>query len=38
MVKETALHFYSYDDIQKLEKFMKGKPVAEQEIAKQLAS
>ena len=28
--------FYSYDDIQKLEKFMKGKPVAEQEIAKQL--
>lgn len=28
--------FYSYDDIQKLEKFMKGKPVAEQEISKQL--
>lgn len=28
--------FYSYDDIQKLEKFMKGKPVAEQEIAQQL--
>ena len=28
--------FYSYDDIQKLEKFVKGKPVAEQEIAKQL--
>ena len=28
--------FYSYDDIQKLEKFMKGKPVAEQEIGKQL--
>lgn len=31
-----CLTFYSYDDIQKLEKFMKGKPVAEQEIAKQL--
>src|SRR3954462_5360966 len=28
--------FYSYDDIAKLEKFMKGKPVAEQEIGKQL--
>ena len=28
--------FYSYDDIQKLEKFMKGKPVAEQEIGRQL--
>jgi len=28
--------FYSYDDIQKLEKFAKGKPVAEQEISKQL--
>ena len=28
--------FYSYDDIQKLEKFMKDKPVAEQEIAKEL--
>ena len=28
--------FYSYDDIQKLEKFMQGKPVAEQEIGKQL--
>ena len=28
--------FYSYDDILKLEKFMKGKPVAEQEIGKQL--
>ncbi|HTL82891.1 MAG TPA: DNA helicase RecQ [Bacteroidia bacterium] len=31
-----CLVFYSYDDIQKLEKFMKGKPVAEQEIGKQL--
>jgi ATP-dependent DNA helicase RecQ len=32
----NCLVFYSYDDIVKLEKFMKGKPVAEQEIAKQL--
>src|SRR4030095_7302936 len=32
----NCLAFYSYDDIQKLEKFMKGKPVAEQEIGKQL--
>ena len=32
----NCLVFYSYDDILKLEKFMKGKPVAEQEIAKQL--
>ncbi|HLW06933.1 MAG TPA: RQC domain-containing protein, partial [Marinilabiliaceae bacterium] len=28
--------FYSYKDIQKLEKFMQGKPLAEQEIGKQL--
>lgn len=28
--------FYSYDDIQKLEKFMQNKPVNEQEIGKQL--
>ena len=28
----NCVAFYSYDDIQKLEKFMKGKPVAEQEI------
>lgn len=28
--------FYSYKDIEKLEKFMKGKPVAEQEIGKQM--
>jgi len=28
--------FYSYEDIVKLEKFMKGKPVSEQEIGKQL--
>ena len=32
----NCITFYSYDDIQKLEKFVKGKPVAEQEIAKQL--
>jgi ATP-dependent DNA helicase RecQ len=31
-----CLTFYSYDDIQKLEKFLKGKPVAEQEIGRQL--
>jgi ATP-dependent DNA helicase RecQ len=28
--------FYSFKDIEKLEKFMKGKPVAEQEVGKQL--
>ena len=32
----NCLTFYNYDDVQKLEKFMKGKPVAEQEIAQQL--
>jgi len=32
----NCIAFYSYSDIQKLEKFMKGKPVAEQEIAQQL--
>jgi len=32
----NCIAFYSYEDIVKLEKFMKGKPVAEQEIAKQL--
>lgn len=31
-----CISFYSYADIQKLEKFMKGKPVAEQEIGRQL--
>ncbi|MFN9596951.1 MAG: DNA helicase RecQ [Bacteroidota bacterium] len=31
-----CISFYSYKDIEKLEKFMKGKPVAEQEIGKQL--
>jgi len=34
--KGHCLTFYSYKDIQKLEKFMQGKPVAEQEIGKQL--
>ena len=32
----NCVTFYSYDDIVKLEKFMKGKPVAEQEIGQQL--
>lgn len=32
----NCIVFYRYDDIIKLEKFMKGKPVAEQEIAKEL--
>jgi len=32
----NCIAFYSYDDIQKLEKFLKGKPVAEQEIGVQL--
>jgi len=31
-----CLTFYSYKDLQKLEKFMQGKPIAEQEIGKQL--
>jgi ATP-dependent DNA helicase RecQ len=30
--------FYSYKDIEKLEKFLHGKPIAEQEIGKQLLS
>ncbi len=34
--ESICLTFYSYKDIQKLEKFMQGKPVAEQEIGKQL--
>ncbi len=34
----NCLTFYSYDDILKLEKFMKDKPVAEQEIGKQMLS
>jgi len=32
----NCITFYSHDDIVKLEKFMKGKPVSEQEIGKQL--
>ncbi len=32
----NCITFYSYDDIQKLEKFMKDKPLAEQEISKEL--
>lgn len=31
-----CLAFYSYKDLQKMEKFMQGKPVSEQEIGKQL--
>lgn len=33
-----CIAFYSYKDIQKLEKFMQGKPVSEQEIGRQLLS
>lgn len=33
-----CITYYSYKDIQKLEKFMQGKPVAEQEIGGQLLS
>lgn len=33
-----CLTFYSYKDIQKLEKFMQGKPISEQEIGKLLIS
>ncbi|MGC6470655.1 MAG: DNA helicase RecQ [Flavobacteriales bacterium] len=32
----NCLTFYSYNDIEKLEKFLQGKPVAEQEIGRQL--
>ncbi|MEE4178601.1 MAG: DNA helicase RecQ [Bacteroides sp.] len=32
----NCIAFYAYEDIQKLEKFLKGKPVAEQEIGMQL--
>jgi ATP-dependent DNA helicase RecQ len=32
----NCIAFYSYKDIQKLEKFMQGKPVAEQEIGRHL--
>lgn len=34
--ESQCIAFYSYKDIQKLEKFMQGKPIAEQEIGKQL--
>jgi ATP-dependent DNA helicase RecQ len=34
----NCIAYYSYNDILKLEKFMHGKPIAEQEIGKQLAS
>lgn len=33
-----CIAFYSYKDIEKLEKFLQGKPVAEQEIGRQLLS
>ena len=33
-----CIAYYSYKDIQKLEKYMQGKPVAEQEIGRQLLS
>ncbi len=33
-----CITFYSYKDLQKMEKFMQGKPIAEQEIGKQLLS
>ena len=34
--KDIAWRFYSYKDVEKLEKFMAGKPVAEQEIGNAL--
>ncbi len=34
----SCIAYYSYKDIQKLEKFMQGKPVSEQEINRQLLS
>jgi ATP-dependent DNA helicase RecQ len=33
-----CIAFYSYKDIEKLEKFLQGKPIAEQEIGRQLLS
>jgi len=33
-----CITYYSYKDIQKLEKFMQGKPISEQEIGRQLLS
>jgi ATP-dependent DNA helicase RecQ len=35
-VKVLCITFYAYKDLQKLEKFMEGKPVAEQDIGRQL--
>ncbi len=35
-LKSDCITYYSHKDIQKLEKFMQGKPLAEQEIGKQL--
>ena len=32
VVKDIVLAFYAYKDIEKLEKFMSGKPLAEQEV------
>ena len=34
--EDICLAFYSYKDLQKLDKFMEGKPVAEQDIGRQL--
>ena len=34
----ACIAYYDYKDIQKLEKFMQGKPISEQEIGKQLLS
>ncbi len=34
----TCIAFYDYDDLNRMEKLAKGKPVAEQEIARQLLS
>lgn len=34
----NCITYYSYKDIQKLEKFMQGKPISEQEIGRQLLS
>ena len=33
-----CIAYYSYKDVQKLEKFMQGKPISEQEISRQLLS
>jgi ATP-dependent DNA helicase RecQ len=35
-IESYCIAYYSYKDIQKLEKFMQGKPVSEQEIGEQL--